>query len=101
MNRDMMRQAQQLQARMAKIQEELGNETVEGSAGGGAVAVTMNGHQVVQAVKIQPEAVDPQDVAMLEDLVMAAFNEALDKARNLAASRLGALAGGMKIPGLM
>lgn len=101
MNRDMLRQAQQLQARMTKIQEELGNELVEGTAGGGAITVVMNGHQMVQSVKIQPEAVDPQDVAMLEDLVMAATNEALEKARALAAKRLGSLTGNLKIPGLL
>ena len=101
MNRDMLRQAQQLQARMVKIQEELGSERVEASAGGGAVTVVMNGHQVVQSVKIAAEAVDPDDVSMLEDLVMAAVNEALEKARGLATQRLGALTGGMKIPGLM
>ena len=89
MNRDLMRQAQQLQARMAKMQEELGNEIVEGTAGGGVVTVVVNGHQVIQSVKIQPEAVDPADVEMLEDLVLAATNEALDRARNLASSRMG------------
>ena len=101
MNRDMLRQAQQFQARMAKIQEELGNETVEATAGGGAVTIVMNGHQVVQSVKIQPDAVDPKDVSMLEDLVMAASNEALEKARTLAAQRLGALTGGFKLPGML
>ena len=100
MNRDMLRQAQQLQARMAKIQEELGSEVVEGTAGGGVVTVVMNGHQVLQSIKIQPEAVDPEDVGMLEDLVTAAVNEALEKSRALAALRLGALTGGFKIPGL-
>ena len=100
MNRDMLRQAQQLQARMAKIQEELGSEVVESTAGGGAVTVVMNGHQVLQSIKIQPEAVDPEDVGMLEDLVTAAVNEALEKSRALAALRLGALTGGFKIPGL-
>ena len=100
MNRDMLRQAQQLQARMAKIQEELGSEVVESTAGGGAVTVGMNGHQVLQSIKIQPEAVDPEDVGMLEDLVTAAVNEALEKSRALAALRLGALTGGFKIPGL-
>ena len=100
MNRDMLRQAQQLQARMAKIQEELGNETVEATAGGGVVTVVMSGHQVLKSIKIQPEAVDPDDVSMLEDLVMAATNEALEKARALAGQRLGALTGGLKIPGL-
>ena len=100
MNRDMLRQAQQLQARMAKIQEDLGDETVEATAGGGVVTIVMSGHQVLKSIKIQPEAVDPDDVSMLEDLVMAATNEALDKARALAAQRLGALTGGLKIPGL-
>lgn len=100
MNRDLMRQAQQLQARMAKMQEELGNEIVEGTAGGGVVTVVVNGHQVIQSVKIQPEAVDPAGVEMLEDLVLAATNEALNKARNLASSRMGALTGGLRIPGL-
>ena len=100
MNRDMLKQAQQLQARMAKIQEELGAETVEGSAGGGVVTVVATGHQVVQSIRIQPEAVDPDDVAMLEDLVLAAVNEALEKARTLASQKMGALTGGMKLPGL-
>ncbi len=101
MNRDMMRQAQQLQARMAKMQEELGSELVEATAGGGAVTVVFNGHQILQSIKIQPDAVDPADVTMLEDLVQAAINEGLEKARNLAASKMGALTGGMRIPGLM
>lgn len=100
MNRDMLRQAQQLQARMVKMQEELGKETVEATAGGGAITVVMNGHQVVQSIKIQPEAVDPQDVGLLEDLVMAAVNEALAKARELAAQRMSALTGGFKLPGM-
>ncbi|MEK7216638.1 MAG: YbaB/EbfC family nucleoid-associated protein [Chloroflexota bacterium] len=101
MNRDLMRQAQQLQARMVKMQEELGSETVEGTAGGGVVTVVVNGHQVLQSVKIQPEAVDPSDVEMLEDLVLAATNEALEKAREMASQRMGALTGGLRIPGLM
>ena len=101
MNRDLLRQAQQLQARMLKLQEELGNELVESTSGGGAVTVVMNGHQVIQSVKIQPEAVDPSDVGMLEDLVLAAMNEALDKSRALATGRMNALTGGMKLPGMM
>lgn len=100
MNRDLLRQAQQLQARMAKVQEELGSEMVEATAGGGAVTVVINGHQVLQSIKIQPEAVDPEDVGMLEDLVTAAVNEALEKSKSLAAERLGALTGGFKIPGM-
>ena len=97
---NLMRQMQQMQERLAKIQAELGNETVEGSAGGGAVSVTMTGQQKVQAVKIDPSVLDPDDVEMLQDLMVAAFNEAQVKSQQLAESRLGALTGGLKIPGL-
>ena len=83
---------------MVKIQEDLGKETVEASVGGGAVTIVMTGHQVVQSVKISPEAVDPDDVGTLEDLVLAAVNEAVEKAKALAEKRLGALTGGMKLP---
>lgn len=89
----------QMQAKMMKIQEELGHETVESSAGG-AVKIVMNGHQQVQSITIDPSAVDPDDVEMLQDLVMAAVNDAVTKSKELAAKRLGALTGGMKIPGL-
>lgn len=92
---------QQLQARLAKMQEELGNETVEASVGGGAVTVVMTGHQKLRSVKIAPEVVDPEDIPMLEDLIVAAMNEAVEKSRELVNKRLGALTGGMKIPGLM
>ena len=98
--RDLLRQMQQMQDRLAKIQEELANETVDGSAGGGAVTVTMTGQQKVSAVTIDPSVVDPEDVEMVQDLVMAAFNEAQAKSQQLAESRLGALTGGLKIPGL-
>lgn len=101
MNRNLLRQAQQLQQRLAKAQEELEQETVEASSGGGAVTVTVTGKQKVQSIRIDPAAVDPEDVAMLEDLVLAAVNEAMDKAQELAAQRLGAITGGMRIPGLM
>lgn len=100
MSMNLFRQAQQLQARLAKAQEELGSEKVEGSAGGGAVTVVMNGHQRVEAVKIVPEVVDPSDVEMLQDLVMSAINDAIEKTQELAKTRLGALTGGLKIPGL-
>lgn len=100
MNRDFMRQAQQLQARITKIQEELGSEIVEASAGGGAVTVTITGHLKIQSVKISPEVVDPQDVEMLEDLVTAAVNDAVDKAQSLASTRMAAVTGGMKLPGM-
>jgi DNA-binding YbaB/EbfC family protein len=96
-----MRLLQQLQERMAKAQEELGNEIVEGTAGGGAVKIVMTGHQKVQSVAIDPEVVDPEDVEMLQDLVMAAISEAVAKSQELASKRLGALTGGLKIPGLM
>jgi hypothetical protein len=91
---------QELQNRLAKIQEDLGKETVETSVGGGAVTVIMTGHQKIQSVKISAEAVDPDDVGTLEDLIVAAVNEASEKAKELASKRLGALTGGMKIPGM-
>ncbi len=96
-----MRLLQQMQERLMKAQEELGNETVEGTAGGGAVTIVMTGHQKVQSVTIDPEVVDPEDVEMLQDLMAAAINEAVSKSHELASKRLGALTGGMKIPGLM
>jgi DNA-binding YbaB/EbfC family protein len=99
--RDLARQMQQMQARLAKIQEELGSETVEASVGGGVVTVVMTGHQEVESVTIDPDVVDPDDVETLQDLMVAAFNEALKKSQELASTRLGALTGGMKIPGLM
>jgi DNA-binding YbaB/EbfC family protein len=98
--RDLMRQMQQMQERLAKIQEGLNSETVEGTAGGGAVTVTMNGQQKVQAINIDASVVDPEDVEMLQDLVLAAFNDAQTRAQQLAESRLGAITGGLKIPGL-
>lgn len=100
MNQNILRQAQQLQAKMAKIQEELGNETVEATAGGGAVKVVITGHLNIQSITISPEVVDPEDVEMLQDLVLTAVNEAVQKAQELAAKRMGAVTGGMKIPGL-
>ena len=97
---NLMRQMQQMQERLAKIQDGLASETVEGSAGGGAVSVTMTGQQKVQGVRIDPSVLDPDDVEMLQDLVVAAFNDAQAKSQQLAESRLGALTGGLKIPGL-
>ena len=100
MNRNFLRQAQQLQARMAKAQEELEEMTVEASAGGGAVRVVVSGKLKVQSVHIDPDAVDPDDVQMLEELVLAAVNEGLQKAQDIAQQKMGALTGGLKIPGL-
>ena len=100
MNKFMMQQAQKLQAKLAKAQEELGNITVEASSGGGAVTVVMNGQQKIQSVKISPEVVNPEDVEMLEDMVLTAVSEALAKSQEAAARHLGGLTGGLKIPGL-
>jgi DNA-binding YbaB/EbfC family protein len=101
MNKNILRQAQEMQAKLAKAQEELEHATLEASSGGGAVTVVVTGHQSIRSIKISPEVVDPEDVEMLEDLVMAAVNEAMDKARELAASQLQGMTGGLKIPGLM
>ena len=98
MNKIIMRQARQFQEKLEKIQQELEKETVEASSGGGAVTVVMTGQQQVQSVKISPEAAD--DTEMLEDLVLTAMNEAVKKSKELAATRLGALTGGLNIPGL-
>ncbi len=98
----MLKQIQQMQARMAKIQEELGEKTVTGTAGGGVVEVVANGHQKVLSVVVKPEVVDPADVEMLQDLVLAAVNDAMDKARELATKEMGAATAGMGLPpGLM
>ena len=94
----MLKQAQQLQAKMEQIQKDLEKETVEATSGGGAVTVVISGHQVVQSVKIEPEAAE--DTEMLQDLVLTAMNEALRKSQELAQQRLGELTGGLKIPGL-
>ncbi len=101
MNKFMMQQAQKLQAQLAKAQEELGNMTVEASSGGGAVTVIMNGQQKIQSVKISPEVVNPEDVELLEDMVLTAVSEAIAKSQEAAAKQLGGLTGGLKIPGLM
>ena len=100
MNKAILRQAQQMQAKFAKAQEELEKVTVEASSGGGAVTVVVSGQQKLCSIKISPEAIDPDDAEMLEDLILAAINEGMEKARELAASQLGAITGGLKIPGL-
>ncbi len=100
MNRDMMRQVQQMQSKLAKAQEELESKTVEGSAGGGAVTVTINGKLEIQSVKIAPEVVDPDDVEMLEDLVTAALTEALQKGQALQTEHMSSLTAGLRLPGM-
>ncbi|MDQ3526016.1 MAG: YbaB/EbfC family nucleoid-associated protein [Chloroflexota bacterium] len=96
-----MKMIQQMQNKMAKIQEELEDTNVEGTAGGGVVTATANGQRALLSVKIDPSAVDPDDVEMLEDLILAAVQDAMEKASALAEDKMGALTGGMKIPGLM
>ena len=100
MDKSMLRQAQQLQAKLAKMQEELGNVTVEATSGGGAVKITMDGHQKIRSVEISPEVVNTGDVELLQDLVMTAVNEAVTKSQELANEHLGKLTGGLNIPGL-
>jgi DNA-binding YbaB/EbfC family protein len=95
-----MKMVQQMQNRLMKIQQELAETTVEGTAGGGVVKVQVNGQREFQNIKIDPSAVDPEDVELLEDLIGAAVKDAMDKAGALSEERLGALTGGMKIPGL-
>ena len=99
----MMQQVQQMQAEMAKAQEELATETVEASVGGGMVTVTANGAGEIVSIKIKPEAIDPDDPEGLEDLVLAGVNEAIRSAQDLMQSRLGASLGGLGglgLPGL-
>jgi DNA-binding YbaB/EbfC family protein len=96
----MMKQVQKMQADMNKVQEELANKTVEATAGGGVVRVVINGHMQVNEIHIDPAAVDPEDVEMLQDLVLAAVNEGLRLAQELSAEEMGKVTGGMNIPGL-
>jgi DNA-binding YbaB/EbfC family protein len=100
MNKFMMQQAQKLQERLAKAQQELSDTTLEVSSGGGAIKVTINGQQKIQSVKISPEVVNPDDVELLEEMVLAAVSEAISQSQELAAKQLGELTGGLKIPGL-
>ena len=97
MNKNMMRQAQKQLAQLQKIQEELESLTVEGSAGGGAVKVVMTGKQIVESVTIEPEAAE--EVDLLQDMVLAAVNDASSKAQELAAQKMSVVTGGMSIPG--
>ena len=100
MNKNMMRQAQQLQKQMAKLQEQIEPSKVENSVGGGVVKVVVTGKMVVESIEIDPEVVDSEDVEMLQDLVQSAVNGAIEKAQELASTKMGALTGGLNIPGL-
>ena len=96
---NMLKQAQRMQAEMAKVQEELKDERVEASVGGGAVKVVMTGELSMESVSIEPSAVDPDDVAMLQDLIVAATNEAIRQAQELACRKMSAVTGGLGLPG--
>ena len=97
---NLLKQAQQFQAKMAKLQEELGERTVEASSGGGMITVVANGKQEILSVKIDSEVVDPNDREMLQDLIMAAVNDALTKARNMVQEEMGKLTHGLNVPNL-
>lgn len=97
----LMQQLQRMQEEVVRVQESLKDETVTATAGGGMVTVVMNGHQELVSLSIKPEAVDPNDVEMLQDMLIAAFKSAQEQARALAAERLGAVTGGISVPGLM
>lgn len=98
---NLLKQAQEMQARMAKIQEELGQKTVQGSAGGGMVQVTVNGQFNLTAIQIEPSVIKAEERDMLEDLILAAVNDGIRKARDMASAEMAKLTGGFKIPGLM
>jgi DNA-binding YbaB/EbfC family protein len=98
---NLQQQVMQLQEQMLEAQEALKDEQVTATAGGGMVTVVANGHQEILSIGIDPEVVDPDDVEILQDMVLAAVNEALDRSRELASERMGALTGGLNIPGLM
>jgi hypothetical protein len=96
----LMKQAQEMQSKMARVQEDLAGREVEGTAGGGMVTVRMNGKQELLSVKIKPDAVDPEDVEMLEDMLIAAFNEARRQAEDLMQKEMAKATGGMGLPGM-
>ncbi len=97
---NLMKQAQQMQAKMSKMQEELEEKTMEATAGGGVVKVVVNGKQEVVDLQIDEDAVDPEDVEMLEDLILAAVNEGMRKVQDMVNEEMGKITGGMNIPGM-
>ena len=98
---NMMKQAQQLQSKMLKMQEEMAEKTVEASSGGGMVKVVANGKQQILSIQIEKEVVDPEDIEMLQDLILSAVNEALTKSQEMVAAEMSKLTGGLNIPGIM
>jgi DNA-binding YbaB/EbfC family protein len=97
----MMKQAQKLQSKMVKLQEELAEKTIETTSGGGMIKVVANGKQQIVSIQIEKEVVDPEDIEMLQDLILAAVNDALSKSQEMVSSEMGKLTGGLNIPGLM
>lgn len=97
----MMKQAQQLQQKMEKLQAEMAEKTIEASAGGGMVKAVANGRQEIVSITIEKEVVDPEDVEMLQDLIVAAINDALAQSQRMVSEEMSKLTGGMNIPGLM
>jgi DNA-binding YbaB/EbfC family protein len=98
---NMVKQAQKLQSKMLKLQDELANKTVESTAGGGMIKVVANGKQQIVSISMEKEVVDPEDVEMLQDLVLAAVNDALTKAQEMVSEEMGKLTGGLNLPGFM
>ena len=98
---NMLKQAQKMQKRLLELQQELKERVVEGAAGGGMVRVAANGQQEILSVKIDPEAVNPEDVELLEDMVLAAVGQALEKSRQMAQDEMGKVTGGLQLPGMM
>ncbi len=97
----LMKQAQQMQSKMTQLQEEMGEKTVEATAGGGMVKVVANGKQQILSIQVEKEVVDPEDVEMLQDLIVAAVNEALSRSQAMVNEEMNKLTGGMNIPGMM
>ena len=97
---NIMKQAQQFQSKMAKLQEELGEKTIEASSGGGMVTVVANGRQEIESIRVDPEVVDPDDIDMLQDLILAAVNEALNRSREMVNEEMGKLTKGLNLPNI-
>ena len=97
---NMMKQAQKLQAKMMRLQDELAEKTIESTAGGGMIKVVANGKQQIVTIQIEKEVVDPDDVEMLQDLIMAAVNDALTKSQEMVSAEMAKLTGGLSIPGI-
>ena len=98
---NLLKQAQEMQSKLAQVQEEMAQKTVEATSGGGMVKVTVNGQMALSSIKIDPTVVNPQEIEMLEDLIQAAINEGIRRAREMVSEEMSKLTGGFKIPGMM